>query len=486
MEKIKRLLIAVLCLAVLLSACQPTPEQEIVIQKDMDKLIESASAGADTTTTPADASEAAPDLYARLGAPASFSAEVVSGGGKLYVYADADVLLPNAELPIVRVRPAAGFTREQAVRMAEVLMGKDASYVQYDYDNMTKAECEREMERLRYAITNWEDKGRHIYDMRYDTRAEAEAALAQLTAKAASAPQSHPAYSGNFEFEPTEVYRDGKRIYNGNTRLDLFADNGNGIYSYLGIQNYREDFGMVDAKYIRDYSQPMDTLFGAGFTHYDAGGGLSITEGEAVAEAEAALAGMGIEGFAVAACARENVRTDRWDFLTAYHVIFKRCANGVIETCTDKRAFSNEYSEPWEYERIDFIIDDAGVFRFEYNAPYEVVESVLDKTELLPFERIREVFERMIVIVNNGYDENERIKEGDGFEHHIYHIRLGLASVPEEGRETGLLVPAWDFIGSACARSNGKGDLSQLDENERCSFLTINAVDGSIIDRSGY
>ncbi len=187
-----------------------------------------------------------------------------------------------------------------------------------------------------------------------------------------------------------------------------------------------------------------------------------------------------------AACAKENVRTDRWDFLTAYHVIFKRCANGVIETCTDKRAFSNEYSEPWEYERIDFIIDDAGVFRFEYNAPYEVVESVLDKTELLPFERIREVFERMIVIVNNGYDENERIKEGDGFEHHIYHIRLGLASVPEEGRETGLLVPAWDFIGSACARSNGKGDLSQLDENERCSFLTINAVDGSIIDRSGY
>ena len=158
----------------------------------------------------------------------------------------------------------------------------------------------------------------------------------------------------------------------------------------------------------------------------------------------------------------------------------------LFRSCTDKRAFSNEYSEPWEYERIDFIIDDAGVFRFEYNAPYEVVENVLDKTELLPFERIREVFERMIVIVNNGYDENERIKEGDGFEHHIYHIRLGLASVPEEGRETGLLVPAWDFIGSACARSNGKGDLSQLDENERCSFLTINAVDGSIIDRSGY
>ena len=58
----------------------------------------------------------------------------------------------------------------------------------------------------------------------------------------------------------------------------------------------------------------------------------------------------------------------------------------------------------------------------------------------------------------------------------------------EPAGHTGLLVPVWDFFGSRKIDSEYDGETySDTTDWPTWSFLTINAVDGSIIDRSlGY
>ena len=131
----KRYIAILLCMAVAVGAvaCQPTPERAVVVGKDTDRLIENA---AKDTSAPFPSDASGCDLYERIGAPETYSAELVSSGGKLHVFADARVVLPSCELPIVRMKPVE-FTQAQAKQFAAVLIDSDAKFVRYDADNPT-------------------------------------------------------------------------------------------------------------------------------------------------------------------------------------------------------------------------------------------------------------------------------------------------------------------------------------------------------------
>ena len=60
----------------------------------------------------------------------------------------------------------------------------------------------------------------------------------------------------------------------------------------------------------------------------------------------------------------------------------------------------------------------------------------------------------------------------------VTDIRLGYAIISEEGSfDTGLLVPVWDF----------NGIIKQYGRTEEKSIMTINAIDGTVINRElGY
>ena len=108
----------------------------------------------------------------------------------------------------------------------------------------------------------------------------------------------------------------------------------------------------------------------------------------------------------------------------------------------------------------------------------------MDAATLLPFDEITSIFERMAVIVDNSIDS----AGVDGASEHrvITTVRLGLMCIREQDSDTGLLIPVWDFLGYEERTSPSEGTLSFY-TNELESFLTINAVDGSIVDRSsGY
>lgn len=120
-----------------------------------------------------------------------------------------------------------------------------------------------------------------------------------------------------------------------------------------------------------------------------------------------------------------------------------------------------------------------------YSNPYTIGNIKTENLNLLSFSEIMKIYEKMMVVTNadNMQYENSRV-------YNIDRIVLGYARIyePSTDAHTGILIPVWDFFGSMTSESEYNGETesnTSKDPNE--SFLTINAVDGSIIDRNlGY
>ncbi|MPN26791.1 hypothetical protein SDC9_174216 [bioreactor metagenome] len=145
-------------------------------------------------------------------------------------------------------------------------------------------------------------------------------------------------------------------------------------------------------------------------------------------------------------------------------------------------ADEEQYVEPWEYERLELIVDETGVISFLYKSPYEVVESVTGNAKLLSFQDIQSVLSTMLPANYAWMDESGDIVSAVV---NISEIQFGLARITEPNtRDQGLLVPVWDFWGSVSI-TNDKGDVHLFTKYD--ALLTINAIDGSTINRSlGY
>ena len=101
MKQIICVILSTLLVVVIAAGCYPTPESPIVVGKDVDIMLDKAQA-----IDPQTESGAAVDLYERLHAPQTYTAELVSKGGKLTVHVDASIELPDCELPIYRIKAA--------------------------------------------------------------------------------------------------------------------------------------------------------------------------------------------------------------------------------------------------------------------------------------------------------------------------------------------------------------------------------------------
>ena len=141
--------------------------------------------------------------------------------------------------------------------------------------------------------------------------------------------------------------------------------------------------------------------------------------------------------------------------------------------------------ESWAYENLYFYVDADGISSMCYSNPYNIGETKTENLSLLPFSEIMNIYEKMMIVTNadNMEYDNSRIYDID-------RIVLGYARIyePSTDAHTGLLVPVWDFFGSRKIDSEYDGQsYSDTTDYPTWSFLTINAVDGSIIDRSlGY
>lgn len=122
---------------------------------------------------------------------------------------------------------------------------------------------------------------------------------------------------------------------------------------------------------------------------------------------------------------------------------------------------------PVYYEKIAVSVDDSGIVELEWLSPTSI-DAILNKNvSLLPFEKVMAIAQGKLRDLTN--EDNSLC---------VTSIELGMTRIDKEDAPMEFyMVPVWDFYG----KWNGQ------EHADRYSYLTINAIDGSIIDRAlGY
>ncbi|MEG1752595.1 MAG: DUF6034 family protein, partial [Christensenella sp.] len=262
----KRILIFALATLLLMTACQATPEAEIVIQKDIDVLIDKARETPEAeivveknteqmieraleTPEPGKTATASPDmpgrsaLYDMLGIPENYKATLTNERGKLTVNIDVDISVPFADtLSVARVVPA-NFSQETVTAIYDYLIGDMLMYEQpTEYDKIQLEQLIIECQQNIATASNDELR-------RFDERL-----LEMYKEEYATAPDRHIPMPGDSTLKTKDVKLEETNVLDGKmTYLELVSDiYGNGVeftvrnntqYNHAGTYSYVDEDG---------------------------------------------------------------------------------------------------------------------------------------------------------------------------------------------------------------------------------------------------
>ena len=469
--------IALLMALSLLSACQPTPEVEPVAQKDSEALIERVEVAEEDVADMAEAPETR-HITREL-------TEVSQKTG-IDITIDADVVLPETDaIPVARVQ--SGELDMQVMENIWQLIANGSGMLEDFPRSYYEGQASMWME---YREAGNLDK--------YSSFEEMDAAISELLAEAATK-SAEPVF---FPESPMDVMQTGEKLHDtdmyncheGHVTFFGLSDQGTVSEVHLDTDWFVEYLRDIDDRYIWNSSNPLDIYLPA------------IERGEfkiqlpersiedAQAYAEQLLADIGITDFTcvVARIAPLIPRffNEQQDVCPcAYELLFTRQVAGVNVTYNDvqssggelrdRPADSPDYTPIWDYEYIQLLVDDAGVFALEFRQPYEVTEIMTERAEILSLEEAVASFERMIGYQYAAYETGQRELCDDAYLC-IDEIRLGLTRIAEKNaQQQGYLVPSWTFFGSYDLDGfwpDGEGHHGTE------AILIVNALDGSIID----
>ncbi len=495
MKKIFSISLAVMIAAAFFAGCQATPEEPVVCQKDMEQLIEKAVAEDNTQK----------DISLReyLDAPEIYTASFYGYNGDLTVNVDANVTVPDSNgISAMRVSRH-DFTQEEADKMMEVFL---QGATLYDADHpLTKAEIQDKLVQL-YAMRDLPEAASAAGT---NPHAAQEGDYIQENIEyyenlLADAPETIELVPAETTFHPSDAATNpNARVIEGistvNESAYLFINNG--FYNENNVEaifiNARQS---LDGSY---NSVPYTILNEEDLSERQPSETFTLTESDAQSVAEDLLAKLGMSymtcvdtkyaaienftpgvaegevGMVVEPAQREY---EKW----AYSLQYQRAVNGIPVTLTDfsggvSASDTNAASVPWPYERLTIIVDETGVVYFDYISPYSIEDTVTENATLLDFSKITSIFEKMLPITYGYLDEEDYSLQVD-----ITEVRLGLMRITEQNsRDRGLLIPVWDFFGEVTTVPD-EGEPNKMSGGGG-SLLTINAIDGAIIDRSlGY
>lgn len=479
----KRWIYLALAMAMLLfSGCaKQAAQQPLILEKSLTALTNAATG--EVTDGAVNAAEPA-SLRERVQAPERVRASLASPDGGLEVQVDARIVLPvAAQLPIAKVERLQ--IDEAMVQRAYTALMGEAVPLPEQFES-TKASFRRSIEWL-YAQR---DSGQLD---KYETMEELEAAIREAEQELSTLPDEFVQGTLDLRFRDAGVFA---RAARDNETVSVFEA------SHSHIEYVRDSY------FIAMLSN-LDQSWGEGMLQYKDSPQFrapAIQQSAALALVQAAMREAGLQDYTLA---EEHVNVLYHPQVPVpggvrqgvYEFLFTRQVNGVQVTYEDKQpsalaggsvtwqtpAPGNNVVEepevllPWLYECLHVIVDDEGILYLKWISPYAVREIVAGDASLLSFAQIQPIMERALVMVNDagnvgadgGY--TRRISIGE--------VRLGLMRITEPTqRSNGMLVPVWDFFGTAA----GQDGYVEGQGGHR-SFLTINAIDGSILDRTkGY
>lgn len=150
----------------------------------------------------------------------------------------------------------------------------------------------------------------------------------------------------------------------------------------------------------------------------------------------------------------------------------------------------------WDLENILLDVGKNGVLRFAWTSPSTQPVVRQAESTLLPFEEIASIADTMLpeVIVGPKETPLTQLDQYNGFETRmdvdITKVSLSLMRIRDKGSLQGTIVPVWDFWGTSDWYDAEPNDYGYQEKGMRYEYqpmLTLNAVDGTVVDRQlGY
>lgn len=456
--------LSVLFLCALLLACQPTPEREFVVNKG-DGTLETLIGEA----TPVPSYDEAQTLAELLGAPASvqetFTTKVY--GGTLDVTVDAEVIMPDVGAVPVFSAAIGWEAMKDRTEIVHALLGDEV----YRVDSARAAVLGAEADIAH--CTDWLadlDAG-----IRYNEVLSPEE-------ERESAEQNLSAYWHRFN-----MYRDkaGEPTPWDGSFVPYDSDYGT---VFLYSEPYLLAFTEQDVYRIVTFYDLTAESPCIGF-----GQGSIADNADAVGTATAFLAKM--TDLSAEVYALDKTRVGTAILLTPLCADIPRLPlvyNNGDDTGYDA-VNGQEYSRHFDPESIELGVKDGRVVYLNWESPLYITGTENGNVALLPFSEIMEVFRSHI---RSAYYLNYDERTGEEAHAQIYvtSIRFSYARVDKRNSDGYYLMPVWDFCGyeqyvdwSDDPAINAELNAQLMPLGWRSTFLTVNAIDGSVIDRNkGY
>lgn len=167
-----------------------------------------------------------------------------------------------------------------------------------------------------------------------------------------------------------------------------------------------------------------------------------------------------------------------------HRLYYERSVSGIRVTSVSQQGArdAKELLNPvLPYEKLYIDIGENGIFYTIWENPIDITNMLEEDCELLPFEQVMDIFGAIapLTIQRTEYEANNDL--------YINHAVLGYMCLPERGNSTSYrLTPVWDFFGERTIGPERYGNRDGFWHYDT-SLLTINAIDGTVIDREyGY
>lgn len=444
----KNFVAATVCISLgLLGGCAGTPESLIVRQKDEPVILvardESVSAKESDNVT---------NLRIGLKVPETYQSETSDRTGRMRLSIDAGVEVPvTSEIPVINVSQHS-FDQEDIDAVTRALFGDGASV--YDADDRTK--------RL--------EKPYEFEEVLIDPWAPEQGSVCQVNSFVESADGNCYRYDLTMtDAFPMKVW--AKKIKDSSgSYVWQEQDSMKLLYPWVPDDSVildRVGMTMAEAQKLADETAARLNL-----------PGMQVSASEAVIELELGYSGVPRE---------ENMTNVGY----AFH--YTRNLDGVPITYTTipggAKTGTDSGAVRWGYEALDIYVTKDGIDEICLVDQYDIGETQECASELLSFSEVMAVFEKMMILQNADIFSDKSMDEGDfgtppqTVHYHVDQITLGYMRIydAQSGKRTGKLVPVWDFFG-ACEYSYSGEETRQFRDVNK-SFLTINAMDGTVVDR---
>ncbi len=491
----KKYLLAVCLCITFLAGCEKTPDEVIVKEKGAGNISQYESG--EKTKSP---------LSEALGIPEHLKKESSYQDGALVIDTDADIYLPDTN-SIDTVSVSAKEVNQNMIdTVTKAFFEGDKIYHGYSYHAMTKDDIQDRIMRLKkYKAEGNMDPYNYGKDEEGNSIFIIDERIESLEELYKTAPD---------KIEKKEVlpsfglpYFDGEKEVMDENHFDGTVETKDGVYSYFitSMEPMTKDIVFkISKKQDRDDLDPME------FSSWTEGAYFRSEESESYISEEVMKKLAAVSYEEAEKLAKESVDKLGWDLEIygwdyalfshgeqgvkeetcldgGYKFFFTRKVNNIPITYTASYGGSIEDMEsttvPWGYEVCTVIVGDDGVQEVEIMNPYDIGETQTENAKLMDFDSIVKIYEQMMEVSNADITQYEKQRT-----YHVKRITLGYSRIydPNADNTSGLLVPVWDFFGGFDIEAD---DYSQKDSGTYSteSFMTINAIDGTIIDRGlGY